>query len=138
MSFVEWIHVSNNFISCNVNTILKVEDVQGYKLVELMGSKLHHNLIKIIFPFINYQKLKVIVVQRFEFCITTKKFKFENYLLPVELLFRNIYTENQRNESILHLKSKIKDVGLPSFRYTIKTTIALKTSLKKNTKHFYH
>ena len=46
MSFVDWIHVSNNFISCNIKTILKVEDVQHYKLAELMGSKLHHNLIK--------------------------------------------------------------------------------------------
>ena len=32
------------------------------------------------------------------------------------MLFRNIYDENQRNESILHLKSKIKDVGLSLFR----------------------
>ena len=32
------------------------------------------------------------------------------------MLFRNIYGKNQRNESILHLKSYIKDVGLSSFR----------------------
>ena len=60
MSFVDWIHVSNNFISCNIKTIRKVEDVQRCKLAELMGSKLHHNPIKIIhnFPLTNYQKLK--------------------------------------------------------------------------------
>ena len=60
MSFVDWIHVSNNFISCNIKTIRKVEDVQRYKLAELMGSKLHHNPNKIIhnFPLTNYQKLK--------------------------------------------------------------------------------
>ena len=40
----------------------------------------------------------------------------QDYLLPFELLFRDICDENQRNESILHLKSKIKDVGLSSFR----------------------
>ena len=50
------------------------------------------------------------------FALPPKKLQFENYLLPFELLFRNIYDENQRNESILHLKSKIKDVGLSSFR----------------------
>ena len=43
MSFVDWIHGSNNFISCSIKTIRKVEDVQRYKLAELKGSKLHHN-----------------------------------------------------------------------------------------------
>ena len=56
-------------------------------------------------------------MQRFEFrALPSKKLNVENYLLPFELLFRNIYDENQRNESIFHLKSNIKDVGLPSFR----------------------
>ena len=50
------------------------------------------------------------------FALPPKKLKFKNYLFPFQLLFRNIYDENQRNESILHLKSKIKDVGLSSFR----------------------
>ena len=60
MSFVDWIYASNNFISCNIKTIRKVEDVQRCKLTELMGSKLHHNPNKIIhnFPLTNYQKLK--------------------------------------------------------------------------------
>ena len=53
MSFVDWIHVSNNFISCNIKTIRKI-DVRGYKLAELMGSKLHHNPNKIIYNFSSY------------------------------------------------------------------------------------
>ena len=28
MSFLDWIHVSNNFISCNIKTIPKVKNVQ--------------------------------------------------------------------------------------------------------------
>ena len=55
MSFVNWIHVSNNFISCNVKTIRKVESVQHYKLTELMGSNLHHSPNKIIHNFTSYQ-----------------------------------------------------------------------------------
>ena len=51
ISFVDWIHASNNFISCNIETIQKVEDVQRYKLAELMGSELHHNPNKIIHNF---------------------------------------------------------------------------------------
>ena len=51
MSFVDWIHVSNNFISCNINTIRKLENFQHYKLAKLMGSKLHHNPNQIIHHF---------------------------------------------------------------------------------------
>ena len=119
VNFGDWIHVSNNFISCSIKTIRKVEDVQCYKLVELMGSKLHHNPNKIIHNFSSDQLSEVeksLLCKGLNFAIPLKKLKFENYLLPFELLFRNISDENQRNKSILHLKSKIKDVGLSSFR----------------------
>ena len=35
---------------------------------------------------------------------------------PLSCFLETFTDENQRNESILHLKSKIKDVGLSSFR----------------------
>ena len=57
---------------------------------------------------------KVEDVQRYK--LAELKLKFHKYLLLFQLLFRNIYSENQRTESILHLKSYIKDVGLSSFR----------------------
>ena len=119
MSFIDWIHVSNNFISCNIKTIRKVENVQRYKLAELMGSKLHHNPNKIIHNFSSYQLSEIeksLLCKGLNFALQPKKLKFENYLFPFELLFRNVYDENQWNQSILHLKSKIKDVGLSSLR----------------------
>ena len=53
-------------------------------------------------------------MQSLNFALPPKKLNTENYLLPFELLFRNTCDENQRNESRLHLKSKIKGVGLSS------------------------
>ena len=50
------------------------------------------------------------------FALPSKGHKFENYLLPFELLFRNIYETSERDESLLYLKSKIKDCGLSSYR----------------------
>ena len=84
-----------------------------------MGFKLHHNPNKIIHNISSYQLSEIemsLLCIGLNFALPPKKLKFENYLLPFELLSRNIYDENQRNESILHLKSKIKDVGLSSFR----------------------
>ena len=86
MSFADWIHVSNNFISCSIKTIRKVEDVQHYKLAELMGSKLHHNPNKIIHNFSSYQLSEIeksLLCKGLNFALPPKKLKFENYLLPL-------------------------------------------------------
>ena len=55
-------------------------------------------------------------MKRFEFFITPKRLKFENYLLPFKLLYRDVCNSDNKYESLLHLKSKIKDVGLSSCR----------------------
>ena len=84
-----------------------------------MGSKIHHNPNKIIHNFFSNQLSQIeksLLWKGLNFALPPKKLKFKNYLLPFHLLFRNIYDENQGNESILHLKSKIKDVELSSFR----------------------
>ena len=44
------------------------------------------------------------------FALALNNLKFENYLFPCELLFGNAYEKGDRNEFLLHLKSKIKDV----------------------------
>ena len=78
MSFVDWIHVSNNFISCNIKTIRKVEDVQRYKLAELMGSKLHHNPNEVIHNFSSYQLSEIekllLLCKGLNFALPQKKF----------------------------------------------------------------
>ena len=84
MIFVDWIHVSNNFVSCNIKTIRKVKDVQRYKLAELMGSKLHHNPNKIIHNFSSYQLPEIeksFLSKVLNFALPPKKLKFENYAL---------------------------------------------------------
>ena len=59
---------------------------------------------------------KSLLCKGLNFALPAKDFKFENYLLPFELLFRNVYESSDKDESLLHLKSKIKDVGLSSYR----------------------
>ena len=51
-----------------------------------------------------------------------KKLKFQNHLLLFELLYREVlHDESNINESIIHLKCKIKDAGLSFFRLYNKT-----------------
>ena len=50
------------------------------------------------------------------FSLPPKKLKFENHLLPSELLCRDVLQNDDNKYELLHLKSKIKDTGLSSFR----------------------
>ena len=52
------------------------------------------------------------------FSLPPKKLKLEKHLLRFELLYMDVlHYERDINESLIHLKSKIKDVGLSSFRF---------------------
>ena len=50
------------------------------------------------------------------FSLPPKGLKFENYLLPFELLYQDVYDSDNKDESFLHVTSKIKNVGLSSYR----------------------
>ena len=47
MSLPDWVHISNMFIEGN-RIIKQVEEVQNYKLGELLGSNLQHDSQKVI------------------------------------------------------------------------------------------
>ena len=81
MSFIDWIHVSNNFVNCNIKTLQKVEDFQHYKPAELMGSKLHHDPNKIIHNFSSYQLSEIeksLIRKGLNFVLPLKSLKFKN------------------------------------------------------------
>ena len=50
------------------------------------------------------------------FSLPSKRLKFENYALPFERSYRDVYERNMKDESLLQLKTKIKVAGLLSYR----------------------
>ena len=40
MNFIDWTHISTKFTESNIKAIKRVEEVQNYKLSEVMGTKL--------------------------------------------------------------------------------------------------
>ena len=85
-----------------------------------MGSKLQHDPHKVIHNSSSYDLSKAeisLLLKGLNFSLLPKKLKFENHLLPLELLYRDVlHNESDMNDSLIHLKSKIKDVGLSPFR----------------------
>ena len=119
INLIDWTHLSRTFMESNVKTIKRVEGVQNYKLSELMGKKIQQDPKKVIHNFSSYQLSdteKLLLCKGLNFSLPAKRLKFENYLLQFELLYRGVYNRDNKAESLLHLKSKIKDVGLSSYR----------------------
>ena len=96
-----------------------MKGIQNYKLSELMGKKLQHDPRRVVHNFSSYQlsyTKKLLLCKGLNFSLPAKCFKFENYLLPFELLHGDVYDSDDKDESLLHFKYKIKDVELSSNR----------------------
>ena len=138
MSFLDWVHISNKFIEGNIRIIKQVEEVQDYKLAELLGSKLQHDPNKVIHNYSSYDLWKAdisLLLKGLNFSLPPKKLKFENYL-PFELLYRDIlHNEKDINDSLIHLKSKLKSLVCHPLDFPIRKIIGfLIINLKKNMK----
>ena len=52
------------------------------------------------------------------FFLPLQNLKFENHLLSFELLYRDVLDDEKKDDdALMHLKSKVKDIGLSSFRF---------------------
>ena len=79
MNFIDWTHISNKFTESNIDTIKCVEEMQNYKLSELLGTKLQHDPEKVIQDVLMYLKSKIKNVSLSSFKLYKKKdHRFEN------------------------------------------------------------
>ena len=111
----------------------RVKGIQNYKLSELM--KLQHDPKKVIHNFSSYQLSdteKLLLCKGLTFSIPPKRLKFENYLLPFELLYRNAYDSDKKDKSLFHLKSEIRISVYYHIEFITKKIIVMKTYLRRN------
>ena len=57
INLIDWKHINNKFMESNIKACRKVEQIQSYKISELMGSKLKHNSEEVIHNFSSYNCL---------------------------------------------------------------------------------
>ena len=119
ISFLDWIHIRNTIATGNEKAITKVKVIQNYKLSELMGSQLTHDPNKVIRNYSAYvlsDQEKSLLSRGLNFAVPPKKLKYQDYLLPYELLYRDVMNEDEVKDTLVYLKSRLKDAGLSSFR----------------------
>ena len=108
-------HISEMFLESNIKIMKRVEGIRNYKLLELMDKNLQHDSKKGIHNFSFYQLSdieKLLLFKGLCFSVPPER--------PFELLYCGVYYSNNKDESLLQLKNKIKDFGLSSYRIYIK------------------
>ena len=97
--------------------------------------KLQHDTKKVIHNFSSYQLSdteKLLLCKGLTFSIPPKRLKFENYLLPFELLYRNAYDSDKKDKSLFRLKSEIRISAYHHIEFITKKVIVMKTYLRRN------
>ena len=82
-------------------------------------SKVSHNPDKIIFNYSSHKlskSVKSLLCKGLNFAIPPDKLEYSNYILPFELLYRDIKDLDLPNEKTNFVKAKIKDCALSSFK----------------------
>ena len=118
ISYFDLTHVINLSTKCNISAIKKVEHIQNYKLLELIGEQLGHDPNDVIRNYSSYVLSEIeknLLIKGLNYALPPKKLKYEDYLLPFELLYRDVLKNHENDNSLIHLKSRIRDIGLSSF-----------------------
>ena len=121
LSFIDLNHVCNLFLIGNDKAILKHKQIQNKKLTKLRVTTLEnssHDPDKVIYNFSDYkltESEKSVLCKGLEFAIPPSKLEYADFMLPFELLFRDIKNSDLSIPQTKAVKSKILDTAFSSF-----------------------
>lgn len=119
LRYLDYVHITNLSSKGNIASINKIEVIQNKKLLELISHKKGHDPDQVIYNYSSHiltEHEKTLLAKGLNFALPPKKLKFDQHLLPFELLYRDIRNLDLPNDKLMFLKSKIQDIGLSSFR----------------------
>ena len=99
MNIIDFVHITTVFLTSNIKNILKVRKVHSKKISKLFSDNSYYELAashdpeKVLLNFSNHLLTvheKSSLSSGLNFAILAKNVNYADYLLPVELLFRNI------------------------------------------------
>ena len=142
MSFLDYVHVMTTFLVSNDKNIYRNRKNQGKKLHNLFLNNSYHNSVtsldsdKVIFIFLGHvlhTTEKSLLKKGLNFAIPTKNINYADYMLPFELLYRDV-----SSLEVSPLIMNLSKVGLETllFHHTrILVKLLRRTYPKRNLMH---
>ena len=125
LNIIDFVHITTVFLTSNNKNILKVRKVQGEKINKLCsdnsyyGSVTSHDPEKVLFNFSNHSLIeheKYLLSRGLNFAIPPKNVNYADYLLPFELLFRDIDLSEIPSYDKEFIRNRLRDCEITSFR----------------------
>ena len=100
LNFIDFIHIRTVFLASNNKIISKIRKVKNKELGNLCSNNSYfesitsHDPHKVLFNFLSSQLSeyeKSLLSKGLNFAISPKNLNYADYMLPFELLFRDIY-----------------------------------------------
>ena len=130
MSFIDYVHVITKFLVSNDKNIYKIHKNQGKKLHNLFLNNSYHNSVtshnpdKVIFNFSSHvlnTTEKSLLSKGLNFAIPPKNINYADYMIPFELLYRDVDSLEVSNLDKEFIKSRLRDSTFSSYMDTSKT-----------------
>ena len=124
------------FLAANDKSVLHHDNIQKPKLKNLLEISLKevindsHDPNKVIFNFCSYELSDVekgVLCKGLNFSVKPKSIEHSKFLLPFELLFRDVKQENLCIEDLFLRKARLLDTALSSYEIFLVTKVRLKT-----------
>ena len=125
LNIIDFVHITTVLLTSNYKNILKVRKVQGKKISKLCSdtsyyeSVTSHDPQKGLFNFSNHsltEHEKSLLNRGLNFAIPPKNVNYADYLLPFELLFRDIDLCEIPSYDKEFIRSRLRDCAITSFR----------------------
>ena len=125
LSVLDFSHFCSLFVIANDKSILHHENIQKRKLQNLSKISSNdifsdsHNPDRVIFNFSSYELTddeKNVLCKGLNFSIKPGLIEYSEFLLPFELLFRDIKREDLCNEDMSLIKARLLDTALTSYQ----------------------
>ena len=119
LGIIDYTHLCCLFFNKNDRKLKHQQDTNSKKLFDLRfkNSKTSHDPKKVIFNYLSHvltESEKSLLCKGLNFPIPPKTLEYADYLLPFELLYRDIHNLDSTNEKKEVLKTRIKDCAFSS------------------------
>ena len=130
MSFIDYVHVITKLLVSNDRNIYNICTNQGKKLHNLFlnnsyhNSETSHNPDQLVFNFSSHvlnTTGKSLLSKGRNFAIPPKNINYADYMLPFELLYRDVYSLAVSNLDKEFIKSRLRHSAFSSYMETSKT-----------------
>jgi hypothetical protein len=118
LSYFDFLHVISLFLDRNTAELEKIELRQNTKLTRLIAENVHHDPKQIIHNFSSHELTEhqeSVLMKGLNFATPPKKIKYEDFMLPFELLYRDI-DDIDKKEEVIFAKNELKHIAFSSFK----------------------